>query len=63
MAESCYAKARQVIRENRSLVDRLVEMLLEQETLEGDIFRQIVAEYVELPEKQKVAMQEKSPAG
>jgi cell division protease FtsH len=62
MAESCYAKARQVIRENRSLVDRLVEMLLEQETLEGDIFRQIVAEYVELPEKQKVAMQEKSPA-
>ncbi|MGL6283642.1 MAG: ATP-dependent zinc metalloprotease FtsH [Microcoleaceae cyanobacterium] len=62
MAESCYAKARQVIRENRTLVDRLVEMLLEKETLEGEVFRQIVAEYVELPEKQKVAMQEKSPA-
>jgi len=62
MAESCYAKARQVIRENRTLVDRLVEMLLEKETLDGEVFRQIVAEYVELPEKQKVAMQEKSPA-
>jgi cell division protease FtsH len=40
-----YAEARRIIRENRPLVDRLVEFLLEQETIDGDRFRQIVAEY------------------
>ncbi|MDY7013357.1 MAG: ATP-dependent zinc metalloprotease FtsH [Cyanobacteriota bacterium] len=49
---NCYEKARRLIRENRPLVDRLVELLIEQETIEGDRFRKIVSEYATLPEKQ-----------
>ena len=45
IALHCYQEARRLIRENRPLVDRLVDVLLEQETLDGDEFRQIVAEY------------------
>jgi len=49
IALDCYQKARRIIRDNRSLVDRLVEVLLDKETIEGDEFRQIVADYRELP--------------
>ena len=52
IAIECYAKARRLIGENRDLVDRLVEVLLDQETLDGDQFRKIVAEYTQLPRKQ-----------
>ncbi len=49
-----YEQARKLIRENRLLVDKLVEILLEQETIEGEQFRQIVAEYTHAPVKQPV---------
>jgi cell division protease FtsH len=52
IANECYQIARRIIRENRSLVDRLVDLLIEQETIEGEQFRQIVAEYTQLPEKE-----------
>ncbi len=52
MALSCYQEACNIIRQNRSLVDKLVEILVEQETIEGEQFRTIVAEYTQLPEKQ-----------
>ncbi|XHX79946.1 MAG: ATP-dependent zinc metalloprotease FtsH [Stenomitos frigidus ULC029] len=45
IAVHCYEEARKVIRENRTLVDRLVEMLLEQETIEGEDFRKVVTEF------------------
>jgi cell division protease FtsH len=56
MAISCYQQARKIIRENRALVDRLVDMLVEQETIEGEQFRKIVAEYTQLPEKQQLVV-------
>lgn len=52
IALHCYEEARRIIRENRALVDRLVEALLDKETIEGDEFRQIVAQYTPLPERQ-----------
>jgi cell division protease FtsH len=51
----CHAEARRLIRENRDLVDRLAEMLLDQETIDGDQFRQLVAEYTDLPEKELIS--------
>ncbi|MCP6758118.1 MAG: ATP-dependent zinc metalloprotease FtsH [Fischerella sp. CENA71] len=56
MAISCYQEARKIIRENRALVDRLVDLLVEQETIEGEQFRKIVAEYTQLPEKQQLVV-------
>lgn len=52
IALRCFEEARRLIREHRDLVDKLVETLLEQETIEGDQFRQIVAEYTQQPVKQ-----------
>jgi len=52
IAVSCYQEACNIIRQNRSLVDKLVEILVEQETIEGEQFRTVVAEYTQLPEKQ-----------
>jgi cell division protease FtsH len=46
---NCYEEARRLVRENRALIDRLVDVLLDQETVEGDQFRQIVSEYVDQP--------------
>ena len=48
----CYAESRRIVREHRELLDRMVDLLLEQETIDGEQFRQIVAEYTQLPEKQ-----------
>jgi cell division protease FtsH len=52
IALRCYREARRILRENRGLMDHLVEILLEQETIEGEQFREIVAQYTTLPEKQ-----------
>jgi len=49
----CYENAKRIIRENRTVCDRLVDLLIEKETIDGEEFRQIVAEYTELPEKQQ----------
>ncbi|MBW4692989.1 MAG: ATP-dependent zinc metalloprotease FtsH [Lyngbya sp. HA4199-MV5] len=49
IALKCYEEARTIIRENRVLVDRLVEMLLEEETIEGEDFRRIVTEVTGQP--------------
>ncbi|MEO0768289.1 MAG: ATP-dependent zinc metalloprotease FtsH, partial [Cyanobacteria bacterium J06649_4] len=53
IAQECLEKARAIIQENRSLVDRLVDVLIERETLEGEEFRDIVSEYITLPEKEE----------
>jgi len=47
MIKHCYSNAKQTIQDNRVLMDRLVDILLDQETIEGDQFRQIVEEYRE----------------
>jgi cell division protease FtsH len=49
MAVRCYDEARHIIRENRPLLDRLVDSLLELETIEGEQFRQMVAEHTGQP--------------
>ncbi|MGI0494157.1 ATP-dependent zinc metalloprotease FtsH2 [Alkalinema pantanalense CENA528] len=54
IAEHCYEDARRIIRENREVIDRLVDLLVERETIDGDEFRQIVAEYAVVPEKEQL---------
>lgn len=52
IAFHCYAEARRIISENRPLVDKLVEKLLDLETIDGDEFRQIVDRYTKSAKKQ-----------
>ena len=47
-----YGRARTILRENRTLIDYLVDRLLDIETMDGDEFRQIVKRYTNIPEKQ-----------
>ncbi|MBF2079829.1 MAG: ATP-dependent zinc metalloprotease FtsH [Synechococcales cyanobacterium T60_A2020_003] len=49
MATKCYAQACDIIRQHRDLVDELAELLVERETIDGDEFRQIVAQHTDLP--------------
>jgi cell division protease FtsH len=53
IVEDCYQRTLQIIRDNREVIDRLVDLLIEKETMDGDEFRQIVAEYTEVPTKER----------
>ncbi|MBZ8179393.1 MAG: ATP-dependent zinc metalloprotease FtsH2 [Oscillatoria sp. PMC 1051.18] len=57
IAERGHQLARKIIRENREVIDRLVDLLIEKETIDGEEFRQIVAEYTEVPEKDQFVPQ------
>ena len=49
IAMTAYNKARSMLKENRILLDRLVDRLVEKETIDGEEFRGIVSEYVDIP--------------
>jgi cell division protease FtsH len=57
IAEECYENAKKIIREHRSVTDRLVDLLIEKETIDGEEFRQIVAEYTVCPDQQQFVSQ------
>ncbi len=48
----CYRQALELLQENRTVMDRLVDLLSEQETIEGEQFRQLVAKYAQSSEQQ-----------
>jgi cell division protease FtsH len=53
IVDECHKEAVQIMKDNRQVVDRLVDLLIEQETINGDELRQIVAEYTVVPEKDR----------
>ncbi len=53
IVEHCYEEACRIIRENRAAIDRVVDLLIEKESIDGEEFRQIVAEYTVVPEKEQ----------
>ena len=57
IVDQCYEEAKRLMRDNRALIDRLVDLLVERETIDGDEFRQIVSEYTVVPEKQQFVPQ------
>ncbi|MBK4732576.1 ATP-dependent zinc metalloprotease FtsH2 [Oxynema sp. CENA135] len=57
IVEHCYEETRRLIGENRMVMDRLVDLLIEKESIDGEEFRQIVAEYTEVPEKEQYVPQ------
>ena len=57
IVEDCHEQARKLMRDNRSAIDRLVDLLIEKETMDGDEFRQILSEYVDIPEKERFVPQ------
>lgn len=54
LSDQAYEIALQQVRENRVAMDKIVEVLLEKETLSGDEFRAILSEYTEIPVENRV---------
>nr|YP_009295912.1 cell division protein [Schimmelmannia schousboei]AOM64847.1 cell division protein [Schimmelmannia schousboei] len=52
IVKECHEKTLQIIRDNRVVIDRLVDLLIEKETIEGEEFRQIINEYTPVPDKE-----------
>jgi len=50
IVQHCHVEAVNIIKENRVVIDKIVDILIEKETIDGDEFRNIIAEYTELPE-------------
>lgn len=48
IVESAYEIVRKHVRENREAIDKLVDVLLEKETLIGDEFRAILSEFTDI---------------
>ena len=57
IAEHGHQMARKIVRENREVIDRLVDLLIEKETIDGEELKQIVSEYTEVPEKERFVPQ------
>jgi cell division protease FtsH len=57
LIQHAYEDAIRIMRENRTVIDRLVDLLIEKETIDGEEFRQIVAEYTVVPEKESFVPQ------
>ena len=53
MVQVAYQETFQLVSQHRAGMDRLVELLIEKETLDGDEFRTIVAEFADIPEKER----------
>ena len=49
----CYEDTVSLVAAHRACIDQLVEMLIEKETLDGEEFRRVVAEFTEVPEKER----------
>jgi cell division protease FtsH len=53
IVQECYQQALQMIREHRAAVDRIVDILIDKETIDGEEFRRILSEYTTVPEKEQ----------
>ncbi|MBD2135044.1 ATP-dependent zinc metalloprotease FtsH [Sphaerospermopsis sp. FACHB-1094] len=47
IVSNCYVKVKELLQENRMIMERLVDMLAEEETIDGDVFRKIVEENIQ----------------
>ena len=53
IVERCYKETVDLLADQRDCMDRLVDLLIEKETLDGDDFRDVVSEFVSIPEKER----------
>lgn len=51
IAEEAYEVALKQISDNREAIDKIVEVLLQEETISGDKFREILGQYTKIPEE------------
>ena len=57
IVKECHNNTRNIIKNNRVIIDKLVDILIEKETISGEEFRNIIAQYTEIPTKTKTELQ------
>ncbi|XP_057749685.1 ATP-dependent zinc metalloprotease FTSH 2, chloroplastic-like [Arachis stenosperma] len=62
LSDEAYEIALRHIRNNREAIDKIVEVLLEKETISGDEFRALLSEFVEIPAENRVPPSTPVPA-
>jgi cell division protease FtsH len=53
IVQNCYEETVKLVAENRACMDRVVDVLIEKESLDGDEFRALVGEFTTVPEKER----------
>jgi len=53
MVKHCYKETVKIVESNRSAMDKLVEVLVEKETIDGKEFCEILKDFTEIPEKDR----------
>ncbi len=53
IVKQCYKETLLIVKDNREAMDKLVEVIIEKETIDGDEFRQILSGYTSIPEKER----------
>lgn len=51
IVDECHTKTKMIIKSNRVIIDKLVDILIEKETIDGDEFRKIIKQYTDIPSK------------
>jgi cell division protease FtsH len=55
--QHCHVETVLIIKENRVVIDKLVDILIEKETIDGNEFRNLIAEYTNVPNAAKYTAQ------
>ena len=55
IVQECHVNVLKIIEDNRVVVDRLVDILIEKETIEGQYLENIISEYTPIPAKNEYA--------
>jgi len=53
MVKECYKETYDIVSKNREAMDKIVDLLIEKETLDGDEFLSILSKFTKIPEKER----------
>jgi len=53
MVKECYKETYDIVSKNRKAMDKIVDLLIEKETLDGDEFVSILSKFTKIPEKER----------
>jgi len=53
MVKECYKETYDIVNKNREAMDKIVDLLIEKETLDGDEFVSILSKFTKIPEKER----------
>ena len=53
MVKECYKETYSIVSQNRKAMDKIVDLLIEKETLDGEEFTSILSKYTSIPKKER----------